>query len=110
MDKYSVLLIFVTTLIILSLYWFNRGKLKKKKQNKKGYDLIVKFNHDSYIDITKNSNLSKLAVWNKYGEYSFRGFSSINKLELEKCILEEFNLNEEDFTVMKGNPGLYIPS
>lgn len=109
MENQNILIIIVV-LIILFVYWLNRKKINKSKEKNKSFDLIVRFDSVIYEKMKDNPKFNEITTWTKYGKNSFRGFSPMNKNELEIFIIENFNLNEEDFSVIKANPGLYIPS
>jgi FtsZ-interacting cell division protein ZipA len=104
------ILIIIVVIIILFIYWLNRKKINKNKEKMKGFDLIVKFDSIKYEQIKDNPKFYKITSWTKYGKYGFRGFSPMNKDELEIYIIENLNLNKDDFSVIKANPGLYLPS
>lgn len=108
MENQNILIIIVV-LIILFVYWLNRKKINRSVEKKKSYDLIVKFDSVHYEKIKDNPQFYKITTWTKYGKRSFRGFSPFNKDELEIYIIENFDLNKDDFSVIKANPGLYIP-
>lgn len=108
--KYQTLITICVVLIILGIYFLNREKLKKLSNNAQTFDLIIQFDSSHYIEISKKDCFQQLADWYKYGKYSFRGFCTLNKEELEIFIINNLKLNKENFKVIKGNPSLYIPS
>lgn len=108
--KYQTLITICAVVMILGIYYLNRKKLKKLQNNVQTYDLIIQFNASHYIDIKKMSAFQTLADWSKYGQYGFRGFCTLNKEELENFIIDNLKLDKDNFKVIKGNPGLYMPS
>lgn len=108
--KYQTLITICAVAIILGIYYLNRKKLKKLQNNVQTYDLIIQFDSSHYIDITKNECFQSLADWSNYGKYGFRGFCTLNQEEIENLIIYNLKLNKENFKVIKGNTGLYIPS
>lgn len=109
MEKQNILIIIVV-LVILFVYWLNRKKLNRNKEKKKSFDLIIRVGSNKYEKIKVNPKFYEITTWTKYGEYGFRGFSPMNKDELENYMINNFNLNKDDFSVINANPGLYIPS
>ena len=81
----------------------------KYQNNKKRYDLIIKFNSETYIDLRCSDIFKELADWKKYGTLGFRGFCSLSKEEIEKLIIEKVGLNHKDFQVLS-TTRLYVPS
>ena len=81
----------------------------KNQNNKMKYDLIIKFNLESYVDLRNSDVLSELADWKKYGTSGFRGFCLLNKEDTEKIIIEKLALDPKDFQVLN-TTGLYVPS
>ena len=75
----------------------------------KRYDLIIRFNSESYIDLRNIVELKELADWKKYGTVSFRGLCSLDKDDLEKIISEKLSLDSENFQIIKTS-GLYVPN
>lgn len=109
MEKQNVLIIIVV-LIILFIYWLNKKKINRNKKMEKSFDLIIKLDPIKFEEIRVNSKFYEITTWTKYGKYSFRGFSPMNEYELENYMIDNFNLNKNDFSIIKANPGLYIPS
>lgn len=102
--------LFIIAIICISIYIIlrkNRVIKKKKAVNK--YDLIIIFNKDKYIDIREKKEFSNLANWNYYSSNGFRGFCTIPKQDLEKFICHTLNLSKDDFEVINGFTGLYVP-
>lgn len=81
----------------------------KYQNNKKRYDLIIKFKSESYIDLRCSDIFKELAEWKNYGILGFRGFSSLNKEEIEKILIDKVGLNPKDFQVIS-TTRLYVPS
>lgn len=101
-------LMLIAVCIILGLYFIFRKKDANSKEMK--YDLVIRFNENSYSDIRKMNEFKEIASWTKYGKFGFRGFSKLNKEDLEKYITSTLNMSSGDFTVTKANIGLYLPS
>lgn len=101
-------LMLMVTVVILSLY-FIFGK-KTKDEKRMTYDLVVRFDELNYFDIHEIECFKEIASWTKYGKYGFRGFSKLNKEELEQYIINNLNISKDKFKVIKANPGLYLPS
>lgn len=101
--------IFIIVIIVIGVYLYT-NRNKEKKQETKRYDLIVIFKEDKYIDIRNNESLNQLANWSYYSKKGFRGFCLQTKEELENTIIQELALEKDDFEVINGDPGLYIPS
>lgn len=101
-------LMLVTVCLILVLYFVFRKKDAKTREMK--YDLIIRFNESSYCNIRIINEFNNIASWSKYGTYGFRGFSKLNKEDLEQYIINTLNISSNEFKVLKANSGLYLPS
>lgn len=99
--------IFIIVVVVIGIYLYRN---KEKKQEAKRYDLIVIFKEDKYTDIRNNESLNQLANWSSYSKKGFRGFCLQTKEELENTIIQELSLEKDDFEVINGDPGLYVPS
>lgn len=73
------------------------------------YDLMIRFNENSFIDLRNSETFKELANWKKFGTKGFRGFCTLDKEDIEKLLIETFKLDSKDFQVVKAT-GLYVPN
>lgn len=105
----NIYLIIVVIIVVL-IYVFLTKKGNIKKTNDLGYDLIITFKEDKYTDIRKIKEFRAVDDWHEYSSHGFRGFCKLSKEELVVFIQNKLQLELDDFKVINGNPGLYIPS
>lgn len=107
MSQVILTLLFIGLLVVLYIW---NGKKTSEVHTVMSYDLIVKFNDSCYRDIRRIDSFEEIALWTRYGEYGFRGFSKLKKEELEQFIIETLDLSKDNFKVINANPGLFLPS
>ena len=104
----NIYLVIVVIFVVL-IYVFLRKKSVINKNSYTEYDLIIDFKEDKYVDIRKIKEFRAIGDWHEYSSHGFRGVCKLPKEELVIFIQKKLQLEHDDFKVIRGNPGLYVP-
>lgn len=80
------------------------GTFKLNVDDNMQFDYFITFKKDTEFPL---KILNQMGQWKRYGKKTVRGWSSLSKEDIKLFVIDQLNLNEDDFDVINANNDMF---